>query len=595
MMGQLRYVFITIALLCFMCCMVSAAPLTQNISYQGMLTNAAGNPLTGTYTVTFNLYEASSGGSTLATDTHSVQASKGEFTTQITANTRFFDGRALWLGIKVGSDPEMTPRQELRPVPYALSLRPGALIKDGRFTTTQEKNPFSWEGIAGVVAMTSTPDSIGVVSETDGPDIIGVYGLTTGLNSPAIMGVSYQDIGVYGVGKEGGYFTTRQGGTSTNDLKAGINLSTKYDYNPGLVIATSGFSSEGINTHTSGDNGYGATFQVGGNNSNGVYAHTIGTDSDGVQVVTSGLDSEGVIAYTSGEAAEAFYGSTIGPGSDGVYSHTSGNNSQGVHGYSEKDIGVGGYSDNYYGVYGSGKTGIYGKGQTGINAESLDGGVAVIATSSGGGTGLVATAGPDPYARGVWAHASNQGTAVVAQIDSGTGTGILAIGGPQGGPAAEFLGNVQIKRKTSPWPLIMELGEGLDYSEGFNISNRDSITPGSVLIISLDNPGTLTLSIEPYDRKVAGIVSGAKGLGSAVRVGGDQFDSNIALAGRVYCNVDATYGAVEPGDLLTTSSTPGYAMVVQDYSRAQGATIGKAMEGLEQGQKGQILVLVTLQ
>jgi len=47
--------------------------------------------------------------------------------------------------------------------------------------------------------------------------------------------------------------------------------------------------------------------------------------------------------------------------------------------------------------------------------------------------------------------------------------------------------------------------------------------------------------------------------------------------------------------LLTTSATPGYAMKVTDYGRAQGAILGKAMEGLEKGQRGQILVLVTLQ
>jgi hypothetical protein len=52
---------------------------------------------------------------------------------------------------------------------------------------------------------------------------------------------------------------------------------------------------------------------------------------------------------------------------------------------------------------------------------------------------------------------------------------------------------------------------------------------------------------------------------------------------------------VSPGDLLTTSPTPGYAMKVGDYSRAQGAILGKAMQRLERGQKGQILVLVTLQ
>ena len=52
---------------------------------------------------------------------------------------------------------------------------------------------------------------------------------------------------------------------------------------------------------------------------------------------------------------------------------------------------------------------------------------------------------------------------------------------------------------------------------------------------------------------------------------------------------------VEPGDLLTTSETPGYAMKVLEHIRAQGAILGKAMERLEQGGKGQILVLVTLQ
>jgi hypothetical protein len=69
----------------------------------------------------------------------------------------------------------------------------------------------------------------------------------------------------------------------------------------------------------------------------------------------------------------------------------------------------------------------------------------------------------------------------------------------------------------------------------------------------------------------------------------------VALAGRVYCNVDATAATVEPGDLLTTSDRPGYAMKAIDYPRAQGAILGKAMQKLEKGKKGQILVLVTLQ
>ena len=68
----------------------------------------------------------------------------------------------------------------------------------------------------------------------------------------------------------------------------------------------------------------------------------------------------------------------------------------------------------------------------------------------------------------------------------------------------------------------------------------------------------------------------------------------VALTGRVYAWADASYGAIEPGDLLTTSDTPGCAMKASNYLRAQGAILGKAMTNLAEGE-GLVLVLVTLQ
>ena len=68
----------------------------------------------------------------------------------------------------------------------------------------------------------------------------------------------------------------------------------------------------------------------------------------------------------------------------------------------------------------------------------------------------------------------------------------------------------------------------------------------------------------------------------------------VALTGRVYCKVDASFGAVEPGDLLTTSPVSGHAMKVSDHSKATGAVLGKAMTSLESG-RGLVLVLVSLQ
>jgi len=143
---------------------------------------------------------------------------------------------------------------------------------------------------------------------------------------------------------------------------------------------------------------------------------------------------------------------------------------------------------------------------------------------------------------------------------------------------------------------VVELGEGLDYAEIFSTST-ENLEPGTVMIIDPENPGQLTISRDAYDKKVSGIIAGANGLGTGVKLGRktEAGDESIALAGRVYCNVDASYGAIEPGDLLTTSPTPGHAMVVKDHSKAVGSILGKAMEPLATGEKGKILVLVTLQ
>ena len=165
---------------------------------------------------------------------------------------------------------------------------------------------------------------------------------------------------------------------------------------------------------------------------------------------------------------------------------------------------------------------------------------------------------------------------------------------PPVGPVLTVKGNILVKSK-STGINVLELGEGLDYAEGFDVTEENDIEAGMVLVIDSDNPGKLTVSRSAYDSKVAGIVAGANGMGSGVRLGVGQFDHDVALAGRVYCKVDATQTAVQAGDLLTTSGTAGYAMKATDYDRARGAILGKAMQRLELGQKAQILVIVNLQ
>jgi len=149
---------------------------------------------------------------------------------------------------------------------------------------------------------------------------------------------------------------------------------------------------------------------------------------------------------------------------------------------------------------------------------------------------------------------------------------------------------------------VLEIrGEGNDLAEGFKVHGGDvAVKPGMVVTICPDKPGEMELSSRTYQRTVAGIISGAGNkhvglqLGNADEVARGELKP-VALTGQVWCHVDATTGAVAPGDLLTTSATPGHAMKVNDYARAQGAVLGKAMTPLAAGQRGLVLVLVTLQ
>jgi hypothetical protein len=143
----------------------------------------------------------------------------------------------------------------------------------------------------------------------------------------------------------------------------------------------------------------------------------------------------------------------------------------------------------------------------------------------------------------------------------------------------------------------LEITSGADLSEPFGISTREELPAGAVVVIDSDNPGMLTISHQPYDRRVAGVVSGAGGVEPGITLSHQTIcdnGRNVAIAGRVYCLADASFGAIQPGDLLTTSSNPGHAMIASDRSRAYGTVIGKAMTPLNEG-TGLVLVLINLQ
>lgn len=133
-----------------------------------------------------------------------------------------------------------------------------------------------------------------------------------------------------------------------------------------------------------------------------------------------------------------------------------------------------------------------------------------------------------------------------------------------------------------------------DCAEEFDAAG-DEVDPGTVVVL---DDGRLQQSSAAYDKRVAGIVSGAGEFKPALVL--DRRPSvsprtPVALMEKAYCKVDASFSAVEVGDLLTTSPTPGQAMKADDpLLRAFGAVIGKALRPLKQG-AGMIPVLVALQ
>jgi hypothetical protein len=144
---------------------------------------------------------------------------------------------------------------------------------------------------------------------------------------------------------------------------------------------------------------------------------------------------------------------------------------------------------------------------------------------------------------------------------------------------------------------VVEITGGSDLAEPFLIASEEAVPPGTVLIIDDRTPGRLRMSDRPYDVRVAGVVSGAGDLNPGLilsQPGVADGGAKVALSGRVYVLAEALSAPIHPGDLLTTSATPGHAMKATDPARSAGAILGKAMSSLESGQ-GLVLVLVSLQ
>jgi len=194
------------------------------IPVQGRLTDADGNPLDGTYNITFSIYDHSSGGTALCSNTHTCDVSDGLFTAYMSAIgcADEIDGRQLYLGIEVESDGEMVPRAFLDNVPYAWTFRPGAKVTFGSSSPLLTLN--NTENGTGL--LTSSMDGLAI--EAAGTGIIAS-------TAPTYLWISGSDIRPYSSGDSTVITMDTIGGAR---VERGATGGTKYAMLPVTIAGT---------------------------------------------------------------------------------------------------------------------------------------------------------------------------------------------------------------------------------------------------------------------------------------------------------------------------------------------------------------------
>lgn len=223
---------IYLLVLSFAICVLSFAPkvfgasgINKQINFQGKLTNSDGtNVADNTYTVVFSLYNSSSGGSAVWTETDSVTTVSGVFQVALGANTSLagfdFNQNTWYLGIKVNSDAEMTPRVLFSAVPYAFN----ADKLDGIVATNSATLFTLSGGTSGLqtltvngnitIGSTITPTSAGALTVQSN----GANGLTLDTGGAATVSIGGANASSITFGKSGGTVTLPGFATNNNSV-----------------------------------------------------------------------------------------------------------------------------------------------------------------------------------------------------------------------------------------------------------------------------------------------------------------------------------------------------------------------------------------
>ena len=593
-------------------------------TFQGRLNDGAA-PATGNYDLRFTLQDAATAGSQIAGPLTLVPVgvTNGLFTVRLDFGLGVFNGAARWVQIGVRTNGSavahtvLSPRQPVTAAPYAvmagnitgnlpdaqLSANVPKLNANQTFSGNLNLNGSGSLGIGTASPLDAKLDLEGTLRlndfdlwlrpgtdrnhgigyrstasgrGVDGPFVYGFNGGALGVSGPDSVALAWDFNGNIWVSNhlDAASLNVRNSanvggslgfGSATRQMLnlwgtvygMGVQNNTLYQRSDGNFAWFLG----GSHTNASGLPGFGGRRQMLLSDNGDLYVRqSIVVDDDGL---SDGNSRPGLI---------------FGPGSGEAVASVRGTN------------GVNRYGLDFYTGFQK-RLSIANNGNVGINTTA-PGGLLDVNTGNGSFqviSDLVPTI--NLTGGGIPGTMRLRNTLEVFPSFDGTRVGKIDVRDANGAPTITLSGTGVATVK------VLEITGGADIAEPFQMSHADELPKGAVVVIDEENPGRLKMSHEPYDTRVAGIISGANGVqpGLALHQQGKiEGGQNVALTGRVYALADATAGAIKPGDLLTTSGTPGHVMRASDSDRRSGAVLGKAMTGLKDG-KGLVLVLVSLQ
>lgn len=575
-------------------------PLGTQFTYQGLLKDGGVTFPGTTATMTFELFDALTLGASKGTvGPIVVPVTNGLFTVPLNFGSDVFNGESRWLKITVDGVP-LSPRQEITVAPYALQTR-GIFVDAAENVGIGTTNPSSPLHVSG-----SSPTNPGSGQiRIDGTETTGAADTGSGVRLVGHDGNIARDLGTIQALKENSIVGNTRSylRLSTRGATGAVTEQMRIDSNGNVGIGT---ASPDFKLQVEGGTDVspaGGGFAVLGSST----GFNIAMDSNEIMARNNGATATLALNANGGNVnLVQDGGGNVGIGTDAPTSLLHLSSLGGIDLLIEAD------------------TNNVGKDQNARIVLSQDGGIVKARMGYRSGLNKLEIVNERNDSLILGTNNTDQIT-ITSAGDVGIGTStpstnlhivdddleaILRIGTPTTdavemgfGLFGSFLsvndasGNSVISLTGVDGRITGKIVTitGADLAEKFPVSEKGE--PGTVMEIDPAHQGTLRVARGAYNRRVAGVVSGANDLSAGVVLGnlpGHEDAPPIALSGRVWTMCDASGGPIAPGDLLTTSDTPGHAMKVTDYSKAQGAIIGKAMSALESG-RGLVLVLVSLQ